>query len=107
MNHVEGYKTERLKYSPEWEDARYPGGGGAGGGGDGLEGAGGGLGVGAVAPVVGHHRAVGVHLGGAPGHRRGRVGAAVVLHVLVLEGEHALRPLQRHAGVGHPGGYAV
>ena len=94
----------KLEYSPKWEDAGCSGDCCASGGGDGLQGAGGGLGVGAVAPAVGHHRAVRVHLGGAPGHRRGRVGAAVVLHVLVLEREHALRPLQRHAGVGHPGG---
>ena len=56
----------------EGEDAGRAGDGRAGGRGQGLGWTGGELRVGAVAPVVGDHRPVGVHLGGTP---RGR-GAA-------------------------------
>ena len=87
---------------PEGEEAGGPGGGGAGGRGEGLRRAGGELGVLAVAPVVGDDGPVVVHLGGAPGSGGAGVGALVVLHALVGEGEDADSALGGEAGVGHP-----
>jgi len=47
---------------------------------DGLDWARGEDSVTAVPPLVGHHRAVAIHHGGAPGDGGGGVGAFVVLH---------------------------
>ena len=85
----------------EGEDAGRAGDGRAGGGGEGLRRAGGELRVLAVPPVVGDHSPVGVHLGGAPGGGGAGVGALVVLHLLVAEGEHAEAAGGGEAGVGH------
>ena len=59
-------------------------------------------GVGTIAPVVHHHCAIGVDFGGTPGHRGGSIGALVVLHSIILEGEHAQRSLEGVARVGNP-----
>jgi len=87
---------------PEGEHTGVPSDGSAGGLGQVLNWAGGGLGVGAVAPVVGHNRPIGVHHGGTPWGRRAGIGALVILHILILEGEHTNCVIQGLAGVGNP-----
>jgi len=59
------------------------------------------LGVGAVTPVVGHHCPIGVHLGGTPRGGGAGIGALVVLHILILEGEHTNSVIKGLAGVGN------
>jgi len=87
---------------PEGEDAGRAGDSRAGGGGEGLRRAGGELRVLAVPPVVGDHSPVGVHLGGAPGGGGAGVGALIILHILILEGEHTNCVIQGLTGVGNP-----
>ena len=87
---------------PEGEDAGLAREGGAGGRGEGLGRAGGELGVLTVPPVVDDDGAVGVELGGTPGGGGAGVGALVVLHLLVGEGEHTEASLRGEARVGHP-----
>ena len=87
---------------PEWEDTGRARDSSAGRLGQVLHRAGGGLGVGAVAPVVDNHRAIGVQLGGAPGGGGVLVGALVILHTIIGEGEHTGGALQGAAGVRNP-----
>ena len=87
---------------PEGEHTGVPSDGSAGGLGQVLNWAGGGLGVGAVAPVVDNHRAIGIQLGGAPGGGGVLVGALVILHTIIGEGEHTCGAIQGAAGVRDP-----
>merc|ERR1711910_259917 len=91
---------------PEGEDTGRSRDSSTGGLGQVLHRAGGGLGVGAVAPVVHDDRAVGVQLGGAPRGGGVLVGALIILHPVIGEGEHTGRALQGAAGVGNPLGEA-
>ena len=99
MNNKAWIKTLSL---PEWKDTGSTSDRGAGRLGQVLHRAGRGLGVGAVAPVVDNHRAIGVQLGGAPGGGGVLVGALVILHTIIGEGEHTGGAIQGAAGVRDP-----
>ena len=99
MNNKAWIKTLSL---PEWKDTGRARDSGAGRLGQVLHWAGGGLGVGAVAPVVDDDRAIGVQLGGAPGGGGVLVGALVILHTIIGEGEHTGGAIQGAAGVRNP-----
>ena len=87
---------------PEWEDTGRARDSSAGWLGQILNRAGRGLGVGAVAPVVDDDCAIGIQLGGAPGGGGVLVGALVILHTIIGEGEHTGGAIQGAAGVGDP-----
>ena len=70
----------------------------------GLHWAGGEGGVAAIPPIVGHHSIIAVHHGGTPWSGRGGVGALVVLHAQVGEGEYTLCAFVSGAGVWHTQG---
>merc|ERR1719367_649343 len=98
--HIRALVVDNAQVS-EGEHAGITCDGGAGGLGQVLRGTGRGLGVSAIAPVVGDHCPIRVHLGGTPWGGGAGVGALVVLNILVLERKHTDGVIQGLTGVGN------